>query len=199
MKVFTTSEIHIIYEYSKDFHHQVAHNILVVFSIPFYWFMLEKLTFLPLGGWNYNMFFYALINVKTLPTLQKGISSEVLTSSFHSPLQVWFFFHLFMLPHFNLFMLLSPRNRRNSFGLVGTIWPVTSGQRGAAHTLSPLAACVKCISSLHPGGRVSAHIKKNIPLQWMLISLRGIQLEWESSSSLSFITYSHNNVLSYFR
>lgn len=146
MKVFTTLEIYIIYEYSKDFHHQVAHNILVVFSIPFYWFILEKLTFLPLGGgWNYNIFFYALINVKTLPTLQKGTSSEVLTSSFHSPLQVWFFFHLFMLHHFNLFMLLSPRNRRNSFGLVGTIWPVTSGQKGAAHTQPSGSLC-----EMHP-------------------------------------------------
>ena len=49
--------------------------------------------FLPLGGKKYNIFFYVLINVETLQTLQKGTSSDVLTSSFHSPLQVWFFLY----------------------------------------------------------------------------------------------------------
>lgn len=43
-------------------------------------------------GKKYNISFYALINVETLQTLQKG-TSDVLTSSFQSPLQVWFFLY----------------------------------------------------------------------------------------------------------
>lgn len=87
-----TSKIHMVYEFSKDFHKQVAiHSYSTNFSILDHWYIFTKQIFLPSGGEKIH-FFNPLI--KKLQTVQKGPATDALTSSFYSLLQVWFFLYL---------------------------------------------------------------------------------------------------------